>query len=235
MSKFKIMSAVVALALGVAFAPATSQADATKATVTVIHAIPGLPEPVEVFANGGSLFTFDYKDVAGPLDLEPGTYDLEVKLAGTTVLSASATVEAGKNYTAIAHLTNVPGGDPGIALSLFENSAMGTGPGRTRLTVRHVADAPAVDIDLYRGGGKRLVAGAENVSNTDGGTPGQVGPVAIRPGAYRASLYVAGTETLAFESDKVVLNPHEAYVVYAIGSISGGTFELFVQKIETGK
>lgn len=235
MKKLPLMSAVVALALGVVLTPVTSQADETKATVSVIHAIPGLSEPVEVFANGTSLFTFDYKDVAGPLELDPGAYNLEVKLAGATVLSASATVEAGRNYTAIAHLTHVAGGDAGIALSLFDNSAMGTGPGRTRLTVRHVADAPAVDIELYRGGGKRLIAAVENVSNADDGTPAQVGPVALRPGAYRAELYVAGTDQMAYKSDKFVLSPHKAYIVYAIGSIGGGTFELFVQKICTGK
>ncbi len=230
----RIMSVMAALVITLTLV-ASSQANDTQAKLTVIHAIPGLPEPVEVFANGASLFSFDYKDSAGPLKLDPGTYDLEVKLAGATVLSASATVEAGNNYTAIAHLTRVENGDPGIALSLFENAAGGTGPGLTRLSVRHVADAPAVDVYLYRGGGQRLIASVEDASNEDGATPSQVGPVKLRPGAYRVELNVAGTDTAAFESDKFVLNPHKAYIVYAIGSIDDGSFELFFQTLNVGK
>jgi hypothetical protein len=229
MKKLYSMMAAVALASGL-LTGASAQAANDKATVTVIHGISGLPQAVDVYANGTYLFSFDFKDVAGPLELDPGTYDLEVKLAGNTVLSASASVEAGKNYTVIAHFTYVEGGDPGIQLSVFENAATGTGAGQTRLTVRHTADAPAVDIKLFRGGGKKLSLGVEDAAN-----PQQVGPVLIRPGAYRAELFVANTDVRAFKSGKLVLNPHKSYIVYAIGSVSAGTIDLLPQEIDTGK
>jgi hypothetical protein len=234
MNRNHILSAMMALVLGCAFV-SSAKADDSKAVVSVIHAIPGLSGPVDVYANGGMLFTFDYKDVAGPLELDPGLYNIEVKQDETVLLSGSIEVVAGKNYTAIAHLTYVEGGDPSAALSLFENDVDGTGPGRTRLTVRHLAAAPAVDIELYRGGGKRLIIEVEDLSNADGETPGQAGPVALRPGAYRVEIYAAGTDTRVFKSPKFVLNPHKAYTVYAIGSIADGTFELFFDKTKTGK
>ena len=125
-------------------------APGTDAELTVIHAIPGLMEPVDVCVNGEYAFTFDYGDVQGPITLPAGSYFLEVKLAGNPVLMATAELEACGNYTAIAHLTYVDGETSGINLEVFENDASSAG-NKTRLTVRHTADAPAVDILLKRG------------------------------------------------------------------------------------
>ena len=46
------------------------------------------------------------------------------------------------NYTAVAHLTE--GGDP--TATLFTNDTAPLAAGQGRLTVRHVAAAPAVDV-----------------------------------------------------------------------------------------
>ena len=62
---------------------------AQDATVTVLHGIPGLSAPVDVFANGTQLFSFSYGDQEGPLTLPPGSYALEVRQNGGTLLSLS--------------------------------------------------------------------------------------------------------------------------------------------------
>ena len=40
---------------------------AQDARLTVLHGVPGLPAPVQVFANGNQLFSFEYGEQRGPL------------------------------------------------------------------------------------------------------------------------------------------------------------------------
>ena len=131
MKMIRMLLSVFAVAIGLVTIPQLHAAETAK--VTVIHGISGLPKAVDVYANGAYLFSFDYKGVVGPVELAPDTYNLEVKLDGTTVLSTSAFVEAGKNYTVLAHFKYVADGTPGIALSVFENDATGTEIGRAHV------------------------------------------------------------------------------------------------------
>ena len=78
---------------------------AQDAKVTVLHGVPGLPAPVQVFANGNQLFSFDYGDQRGPLSLPAGAYQLDVRLNGSTILSTNANVAAGLDYSVVANLT----------------------------------------------------------------------------------------------------------------------------------
>ena len=157
---------LLALLLSVAGVTAAGAAPAKR---TVIHGIPGLPEPVDVLVNGDFAFSFDFNESEGPIPLPPGTYDFAVQLQGETVLSADdVPLEGGRVYTAIAHLTYT-GDEPGIKLSLFENQKYFERPGMPRVSVRHTADAPAVDIDLFHNG--RLLLMALNLANPADGDP----------------------------------------------------------------
>jgi hypothetical protein len=54
-----------------AFAAAVAFGDVNPAlagtgNLTVIHGISGLPQPVDVYANGNKLFSFDFNEVPGP-------------------------------------------------------------------------------------------------------------------------------------------------------------------------
>ncbi|MEB0014645.1 DUF4397 domain-containing protein, partial [Glaciimonas sp. Cout2] len=51
-------------------------------------------------------------------------------------------LKSGDNYTAVAHLTEA--GEP--TATLFTNNPDSVGKGKGRLTVRHVAAAPSVDV-----------------------------------------------------------------------------------------
>jgi hypothetical protein len=202
--------------------------DVGTGTVTVIHGISGLPEPVDVYANGNFLFSFDFNDVQGPLTLPTGSYDLEVKLGTNVVLSGTANVESGKDYTVVAHFTE-SGIVPGIKLSVFENNTTPICDKQSRLTIRHLADAPAVDAVISRGAGAaRNFVTLPNLASADGGN-NQGGALDFKAGTYRAQLYVAGTTTSAFDTGKLKLDKGVSYIAYAIGSLSDGTFTVYLQ------
>ncbi len=210
-----------------------------EAMLTAIHAIPGLPVPVDVYVNGDYLLSFDFNESAGPLALPRGDYDIEIKLQGTTVLSRTVSPEPGSDYTIIAHLTFIDGDSNGIALSLFENNTAPLRNGRTRITVRHTADAPAVDLDLQRVftsesgyAGRSLFVGGQNLTNNDGMKPSSFGSVDLWAGELNGMLYPAGSTEPAFSSGTVVFEPGINYIVYAIGSLFDDSFTLFIQTID---
>jgi hypothetical protein len=200
--------------------------------LTVIHGISGLPEPVDVYANGNKLFSFDFNEVQGPLAVDAGTYNLEVKLGTNVVLSAVANVESNKDYTVVAHFVYT-GDAPGIALSVFENTITPTCDKQSRLTVRHLANAPAVDLAVSRGAtATRNFVSAPNLSSADGGQS-QAGALDFKSCTYRAQLYVAGTKTSVYDSGKLKLDGGVSYIAYAIGSFTGDSNSTFNVKLQT--
>jgi heptaprenylglyceryl phosphate synthase len=193
---------------------------AQNGSVTVVHGIPNLPKPVEVFANGAKLFSFDFGDSEGPLSLPPATYTLEVKLDGNTVLSADAKVEADTSYTVVAHLKETSG----IALAVFVNDTTNVSRYKSRVYVRHLANAPSVDVLARRWW--RTSTLFENVSN------GQEVGGDVYSGSYYVSLNAAGTKTRAFGPAKLSLSREKIYAVHAIGELGTPSFGLFVQELE---
>ena len=134
---------VAGFALAAGFVVPAQAISATSADLYVLHAIPDTP--VDVYVNGAlTLDDFQPGDLAGPLDLPAGDY--EVALTAPDAADDSApilgpatiTLAAGTSYTATANLDE--GGDP--ALNLFTNDIATTNAGEGRLTVRHVAAAP---------------------------------------------------------------------------------------------
>ena len=207
-----LRSFVVAAALAVAV-------PAQDAKVTVLHGVPGLPAPVQVFANGSLLFSFDYGEQRGPLSLPAGPYALDVRLNGTSILTATANVAAGLDYSVIANLD--AGGVP--RLSVFGNGLQSqTLPG-SRLYVRHTAQAPAVDVVLAQNGVgvatiPNLANGSEVVAN-------------VAPGRYDVSLRVAGTTTVAFGPAPVAFENGLGYGLFATGVALAPSFQLQQQRV----
>jgi hypothetical protein len=184
----KILAAIAAgavAALGLMVAPA-SAATAGTAQLSVLHGIPDTP--VDVYVNGElTLDDFQPGDLAGPLDLPAGAYEVALTAADATDASdpvlgpASVTLEAGKNYTAVAHLSEA--GDP--TLTPYVNDTAPTAAGEGRLTVRHDAAAPAVDV---LAGGTPVI---EDLANPEEAT------LNLAAGTISASVAAAGTTDLA--------------------------------------
>ncbi len=125
------------------------------------------------------------------------------------------TLPAGANATIEAHLD--ASGSP--TASVFVNDISEIAAGETRLTVRHTAAAPSVDV---LAADAVLFAGLSNPNQAAGDVPA---------GTYNAKVVPAGaTEPVVFEAD-LNLPAGTSTIVYAIGSLEGGSFTVAVQTI----
>lgn len=115
---------------------------ADKARVRFVHASPNAPA-VDIAVTGGPVLFGDveFGEVGDYIEVPGGTYDLEVRLAGTTTVVLTLpgiAVANGKTYTAYA--IGLVGGTPplGAALSADDPSATGKGvaPGAKLMAVK---------------------------------------------------------------------------------------------------
>ena len=216
-------AAGVLTAIGAVAAAVPASAQTGDATVYVVHGIPGVP--VDVFVNGkDTLQNFQPGKVAGPLTLPPGSYKITIYKAGndtgTPVISKTAQVPAAANVSLVAHLN--ASGAPGLTPFVNDTSAVAAGQGR--LTVRHTAAAPAVDV-LANG-----KAALTDLSN------GQQKSASLPAGTIQASVAAAGTTTpVLIGPAPVTVTAGMDTVVYAVGApASGGnasTLGVVTQKI----
>jgi Domain of unknown function (DUF4397) len=200
--------------------PAHALSD-TNADLSVLHAVPDTP--VDVWVNGErTLDDFQPGDLAGPLDLPAGTYT--VAITAPDAADASAPVigpidlplAAGTSYTAAAHL----GADGKPTATLFTNDVATTAAGEGRLTVRHTAAAPAVDI---LAGGQAVVSGLENPKEAVLNLPA---------GTVSAAVALAGTTDPVIGPADVPVTEGANTIVYAWGSAEAGNLDLAVQTID---
>ncbi|MFE1248270.1 DUF4397 domain-containing protein [Streptomyces sp. NPDC058735] len=204
-----------ALALG-ATAPALA-ADSDKAMVSVFHGIPGLT--VDVYANGDELLS-DFKPgtVTAPQPLAAGTYDIKIFEAGqgpdgTPALEKKVEVPDGGNATVAAHLS----ADGKPELTAFSNDVSAVDAGKSRLTVRHVAAAPAVDV---RAGGQPVFTDLTNPKEDT---------AVVGAGTVNADVVLAGTDTVAIGPADLNLKEGTSNVVYAWGSAEDENLALATQ------
>lgn len=197
-------------------APA-AHADSHTSEVSILHAVPGAT--VDVWANGKPLLTnFAPGTLTKPQMLPEGSYDIKVVKAGAGA-DAAAVIEAkglkvpaGANLTLAAHLD--ASGKP--VLSAFANDTSSSDKG-ARLTVRHLAAAPAVDV---RAGGKVVVPGLTNPKEAK---------LNLAPGTVSADVVLANTDTVAIGPADVTLSQGMNTIVYAWGS--GKDLKLAVQQV----
>ncbi|MFC5930836.1 DUF4397 domain-containing protein [Cryobacterium melibiosiphilum] len=195
-----------------------------EAQLSVFHGVPGLV--VDVYVNNElTLDDFEPGSFAGPLDLPAGTYTVAITAADAADASAPAigpvdlTLTAGTDYTVAAHLTEA--GAP--TATLFTNDTSRLKRGEGRLTVRHIAAAPAVDV---------LAGGAAAVS-------GLVNPheavLALPAGVISAAVAAAGTTEPLIGPADVDVAKRTNTIVYAWGSLSDDSLNLAVQTVATDK
>jgi hypothetical protein len=123
------------------------------AAVRVVHAAPGAPA-VDVFADDVLLVAdLAYGDASPFVDLEEGTYNIQIRAAGTpTVVFETGALELleGDQLTAVA-AGDVASTDPASSfrvIPLFADFGA-TGDAEARVRIVHASpDAPAVDIDV---------------------------------------------------------------------------------------
>jgi hypothetical protein len=208
---------VFALALG--GAGTATAADDDQGMVSVFHAVPGLT--VDVYANGDELLPdFEPGTLTKPQPLPAGSYDLEVFEAGADpkgqpAIEKTVEVPAGANATVVAHLN----ADGKPQLDAFVNDTAKVAAGKTRLTVRHVAAAPAVDV---RAGGQPVFTGLENPKEDT---------ATVDAGTVSADVVLAGTDDVAIGPADLNLTEGTTNIVYAWGSAQDKNLALKVQTL----
>ncbi|WP_431783485.1 DUF4397 domain-containing protein [Streptomyces chumphonensis] len=206
------------LGLGVA-APAGA-AEGDDAMVSVFHGVPGLT--VDVYAGDEELIPdFEPGTLTDPLPLPAGSYDIKVFPDGADPASDDPAIEktvevaAGDNATIAAHLSE--DGEP--ELTAFANDTSDVPAGQSRLTVRHVAAAPAVDV---RAGGQPVFEGLTN-PNED--------TAEVDAGTVSADVTLAGTDDVVIGPADLTLEEGTSNVVYAWGSAEEENLALKVQTL----
>ena len=215
------------LGLGVAATLAVSMlgvgtASAADASLNVVHGIPGVD--VEVCMNGAvAIPGFNPGEVVTGVPLPAGTYDVKIVAAGNTcddeaILEADGVELArDKNYTAIAYLT----ADGSPTLGLFKNNVKALKSDTARLTVRHTAAAPAVDV--WANGAVLL----EDVPN------GASATMKVPTGVYAAWVSLPGDYAPVIGPAVLDLQEGTAYQVYAWGNGTSG-YDFAVVALQVG-
>jgi hypothetical protein len=216
----RVLAGIAAIA-AIVVAPATANAqDDTQ--ITLLHGIPGVT--VDIAVDGSVLLpgfepgaTQDLTPFAGQT-----LKNLEARVAGTDTVAigplAEFAVPASGNWTVIAHLD----ADGNPTITAFENNTDMTADGEGRLTVRHTAAAPAVDLVV---GEARPIEGAANGASAELALP--AGEIA------GAQLAPAGGDPLV-DVPTVTLKAGTNLIVYAVGSLTDDTFTFLTQEIEVG-
>lgn len=218
--------AILALAVGTALATMVATAGAATVTssfVSVVHGIPGAV--VDVYVDDALLLEdFQPEDIAGPLALPAGTYDIAIYAADAdpstdapVIDAPGVMVPAGVDAAVVAHLDDA--GMP--TASVFVNDVSEIADGEARLTIRHTAEAP--EVDVFANGALELTTGAfvngtEAVNDVPAGT---YGATVTAPGDASTVLADLGDVTLAEGVNTIV---------YAIGTYPA-TFTVVVDAI----
>jgi hypothetical protein len=211
-----------ALMLSLFAVPANAQ---TGATVMLLHGIPGVT--VDVYVDGGAVIEGfepaamqDLSAFAGAtlenIAVVPAGGDPETD---AVIEVPSLTVPSSGNWTVVAHL----GADGTPTITPFQNDISTIAAGEGRITVRHTAQAPAVDIVV---GDARPITNLSNPNEAVADLPA---------GPLPASIAAAGGDVLASVADILGAEPSVTAgvntILYAVGSLEGDSFTLYVQTI----
>ncbi|MEM9608148.1 MAG: DUF4397 domain-containing protein [Actinomycetota bacterium] len=194
------------------------------ATVRLVHGVPGLDVDVEV--DGICVLPgFEFSQVQ-VLALEPDTYDIEISPANAmtpcseapAITADDVPLTAGQDVSIVAHLD----ADGTPVATLFENDTTVTTPNeRGRLSVRHAAQAPAVQAWL---GATEPAPSGLTIASTE-----QIPAIGLTPGSYQAGL--GDADTLLFGPAPIEITTNELLVVYAVGSFGTDSFQLITETI----
>ncbi|MDQ0767833.1 hypothetical protein QF031_000582 [Pseudarthrobacter defluvii] len=227
MRKMTYAAGALSLAASLAFA-APAQAggwhhhDDDPALLSVLHGVPGLT--VDVWVNGNlTLDDFTPGTLAGPLELPAGDYEIAITAADATsadnpvIGPVDVELDEGRNYTAVAHLD----ADGAPTASLFTNDTKAPrNDGKGKLTVRHVAAAPAVDI---LAGGAPVIEGLSNPDEAK---------LKLKAGTISATVAAAGTTDPVIGPADITVEGGKNTIVYAWGSLADGTLDVAVQVVD---
>jgi hypothetical protein len=218
------------VALALAMVPAMAAfGQSGKASVSVLHGIPGEGGfPVDIYVNGDYsapfLADFTFGTLAGPVELDPGVYSIEIygadadpETTDPALAFDTPSVAAGGSYTLVAHLTEA--GAP--AAAAFVNDTSTLEAGKARVAVRHLAAAPAVNVQLADGTDVFTNLSNPNEAKAD-----------VDAGTLTVQVVATADESIvALEPTALNLADGTLTIVHAIGDFAGGSFTVVPQVI----
>jgi len=218
---FSIVGSVMLLAALVLLVGMTSVTSAAsrKASVMIVHGLPGFT--ADVYVNGKLLLDgFKPTSTAGPLQLDPGSYGVDIREVGASpnsppVLSGTLRLSSRSNISVVAHLTR--SGDP--TLSVFHNIFEQIPAGRSLLYVRNVAAVAPLSVRLD----DRLVKRGLR----EGGEWG----VATAPGRHMIAFGSGAANGVLIPPTDIRLDEGVAQIVYVVGSAKADNLDLMVQAV----
>ena len=181
------------------------------ANVMVVHASPDAPG-VDLLVDGTkkNSAALNFPNNTGYLELEAGTRNLKVNVAGTstTVINADVPFTKDMSYSVFAV-------DSVSVISAIVLTDDLTAPAAGKAHVRFVhlsPDAPAVDVAVASTGD--IVFGNKAFKEYTAFTP-------LDAGAYNLDVRVAGTSTVALVLPTITLEAGKIYTVFAKGFLGG--------------
>jgi hypothetical protein len=207
-----ILASVLLMSTAVLFTSCKKEDDAHEHTnVMVVHASPDAPGVDllvdDVKKNSAAL---NFPNNTGYLELEAGTRNLKVNVAGTTttVINADVPFTKDMSYSVFAV-------DSVSVISAIVLTDDLTAPAAGKAHVRFVhlsPDAPAVDVAVASTGD--IVFGNKAFKEYTAFTP-------LDAGAYNLDVRVAGTSTVALVLPTITLEAGKIYTVFAKGFLGG--------------
>lgn len=223
-----IAAAVTALT-AISAIPATAQSSAESSArlsgeLTLVHGVPGEADfPVDITVTG-RFFGWEqtYAGVTfgtvAPIDVPFDRYKVEVRVAGADPASKpvlkTRTWVGFRDKAVVAHLD--ADGNPKI--SKFNNSTRILRSDKARITVRHLAAAPSVDI--IANDALALIDGLSNSQSASVRVPADTYNVKVAADADNSVVVFAADLTFAGGTNTVI---------YAVGSLAGESFTPLVQ------
>ena len=215
----KRLLTIVAAVAAIAAAPSSAGAQSATPAISLVHGIPGIT--VDLVVDGSVVLdAFTPGSIVDITSFAGRTLnDVEVvDEAGDTVIGPVATLEipASGNWSIVAHLDG--GGEP--TMSSFENNLEEPDDGDARLTVRHTAEATAIDV---------VIADQRPITNAANGASAELELPA--GDLVDASIALAGGSPV-LDIEDVTLAANTNTVVYVVGSADDDTLDIVVQIIE---
>jgi len=181
------------------------------AKVMVVHSSPDAPG-VDVLVDGTKVNSaaLNFPDNTAYLEVEAGTRNLKVNVAGTTttVINADVPFTKDMNYSVFA-VDSVSQ----ISAIVLADDLTAPAAGKAHVRFVHLSpDAPAVDVAVASTGD--VVFGNKAFKEYTAFTP-------LDAGAYNLDVRVAGTTTVALVLPTITLEAGKIYTVFAKGFLGG--------------
>lgn len=199
--------------------------DTRFANVLVTHASPDAPG-VDLLIDDEkqNSAALSFPNNTGYLEVESGTRNIKVNVAGTTtsVINANLTLDADESYSifAVDSVAN-------ISALVFTDDLTDPAAGKAHVRFIHLApDAPAVDVAVASSGA--VVFGDVAFTEGTGFTP-------LDAGTYNLDVRVAGTSTVALVLPAITLEAGKIYTVFARGFLAGAGLQALNAEIIVNK